>query len=218
VTTPTPPSPAVPPDPPMLGHARASAVADSLPDRGRLRACVVIVLTLALAGAGCGIAWTVVAPDIELVMTQVGPLPATELDAGRLVAMDSWYAVLGAIAGLVVGAVLATAFLRHGVVMVVALVVGAGVAALLALTVGSLLANGTPDWTAEPAAHVETAVAAPLRLHAYGCLLAWPIAVLAPVVPLAWLWWLDDDQPVTDNAVSLSTGPATGQQGPPALR
>jgi hypothetical protein len=217
VTTPPQPSPAVPPRHQALGRVHVPDVVASS-DRGRLRACLVIVLTLAVAGAGCGVAWAVAAPDIELIMTQLGPFPGSELDAGRIVAMDSWYAVLGSVTGLVVGAVLATVYLRHGVAMVVALVAGAGLAALLALTVGGLVANGTLDWAAEPAAPVDTAVAAPLRLHAYGCLLAWPIAVLAPVVPLAWLGWLDDDLPVADPATSLSTGPATGQQEPPALR
>ncbi|MEQ7007371.1 hypothetical protein ABN028_14435 [Actinopolymorpha sp. B17G11] len=218
MTTPTPPSPAIPPERSAFDDAHGHAAEESLPDRGRLRACMVIVLTLALAGVGCGIAWAVLAPDIELIMTQVGPLPASELDAGRLVAMDSWYAVLAGVIGLMLGAVLATFFLRQGVVMVVALIAGACLAAVLASAAGSLVANGTVVWTADPAATVDTTVAAPLRLHAYGYLFAWPIAVLAPVVPLAWLGWLDDDRPAGISATSLSTGRPTGQQEPPALR
>jgi hypothetical protein len=107
VTTPPQPSPAVPPRHQALGRVHVPDVVASS-DRGRLRACLVIVLTLAVAGAGCGVAWAVAAPDIELIMTQLGPFPGSELDAGRIVAMDSWYAVLGSVTGLVVGAVLAT--------------------------------------------------------------------------------------------------------------
>jgi hypothetical protein len=217
VTTPTPPGSAFPPERSALDDAQGHVADESVTDPRRGRACLVIVLTLALAGVGCGIAWALVTPDIELVMTQLGPVPASELDAGRLVAMDTWFALVGGVTGLVVGAVLTTVFLRQGVVLVLALIAGASLAAVLALAVGSLVANGTVIWTAGPVGAIDTTVAAPLRLHAYGYLLAWPIAALAPVVPLTWLGWLDD-HPVGASTTSLSTGRPTGQQEPPALR
>jgi hypothetical protein len=52
---------------------------------------------------------------------------------------------------------------------------------------GSLVANGGIVLAWNPAVAPDTAQPAPLTLHAYGCLLVWPIAVLAPVVPLAFL-------------------------------
>lgn len=154
---------------------------------------MLIVVALAVAGAAVGIAWAMVAPAVQVVVTTVGPVPVTEEAAGDLAAMDSWYALLSGGVGVLLSAVLATIFLRHGVAMVLALVVGGCVAAVVALVVGGLLANGAVvlDW--HPSQPPGAQLAAPLMLHARGYLLVWPIAVLAPVVPLAWFGWSDDE-------------------------
>ena len=151
-----------------------------------------IVVVLAVAGAAIGVAWAALAPTVQMAMTQLGPIPLTELDASNVVSMDSWYAVLGGGAGLVLGAILATMFLRQGVAMVVALVVGALLAAVLSYATGSLAANGEIVLFWRPDAPLDTILTAPLTLHAYGYLLVWPVAVLAPVVPLAWLGPADE--------------------------
>jgi MFS family permease len=174
-------------------------------------AAVVIVLVLAVAGIGVGLAWAAVAPPVSMAMTQVGPVPVSELDAGRVVAMDAWYAVLGGGAGLLLGAVLATVFLRHGAAMVVALAVGACLAAALAYVAGSLAANGELVLRWGPDVPPETMLSAPLTLHAYGFLLVWPVAVLAPVVPLAWLGAPDDRDGYGSMNVSR---PESGPSGP----
>jgi hypothetical protein len=181
-------------------------------------AVVVIVLVLGLAGVGIGLAWAALAPSVQMAMTQVGVVPISELDAGRVVAMDSWYAVLGGGAGLVLGAVLASVFLRHGVAMVIALLVGASLAAVLAYISGSLAANGEIVLRWQPDAQPDTLLSAPLMLHAYGFLLVWPLAVLAPVIPLAWLGAHDDrDEYGYDRADPVSSRPRPARPyGPPA--
>jgi MFS family permease len=156
---------------------------------GRRRAAVLIVALLVVAGGAAGLAWTALAPRVTMGMTVVGPVPVTEEAAGQLVGMDAWYALLGGAVGIVLGTVLATLFLRHGTAMVVSLVVGGCLAAVAALVVGSYVANGSLLLAWHPHAPPGTRLTAPLMLHARGYLLAWPIAVLAPVIPLAWLGW-----------------------------
>jgi len=177
-----PPTSATPPEQPA-GDPRGVSGGSST---GRRRAFVLIVVVLAIAGAVAGFVWARLVPDVEFVMTQIGPMPGSEIDAGELASMDSWYGVLGGGVGLVLGAVLATVFLRYGAVTVVALAVGGCLAAVAAFVVGSVVANGGVVLTWQPKAPLDTRLTSPLTLHAYGFLLVWPIAVLAPVVPVAW--------------------------------
>lgn len=184
-SSPTPPS--SPPDVPAQGTTgRGESIA-------RRRAFVVCVVVLALAGVVSGLVWPLLVPDVELRMTHVGPYPASEHDAGLLAAMDSWYAVLGGVAGVLLGAVLGTLYLRHGVVTVVALLVGGVVAALASFVIGELVANGAVILRWEPDLPVGASMQAPLMLRAYGFLLVWPVAVLAPLLPLAWFGWVDEE-------------------------
>jgi MFS family permease len=182
-------------------------------------AVAVILLVLAVGGVGVGLVWAAVAPSVDMAMTQIGPVPVSELDAGRIVAMDAWYAVLGGGAGLLLGAVLATVFLRHGAAMVVALAVGACLAAVLAYAAGSLAANGELVLRWAPDAAPETLLSSPLILHAYGFLFVWPVAVLASVVPLAWLGTPDDGDGyryVGGRRTESRPPPPIGREHPPA--
>jgi hypothetical protein len=158
----------------------------------RVRTFVVPVVVLILAGVVSGLVWPLLVPNVELRMTEVGPYPASEHDAGLLAAMDAWYAVLGGVAGVLLGAVLGTLYLRHGLITVLALLVGGVAAALASFVVGGLVANGAVVLRWEPDLPLGASVQAPLTLRAYGFLLVWPIATLAPLLPLAWLGWADD--------------------------
>lgn len=165
---------------------------DSVPGRGR--AFLVIVIVMVVAGVVVGLVWTRLNPHVAMTMTELGPFPNTELEAARQVSMDAWYAALGAVTGLLLGAVLATVYLRHGVLTVVALLVGAVLASVLAFVTGSLVANGAVVVGWHPQAAPGSPLTAPLNLHAYGVLLSWPIGALAPVVPLVWLGWSRDEE------------------------
>lgn len=155
----------------------------------RLKAVLVILGVFVLAGVGSGLVWPHLVPQVQMVMTDVGPFPLSEAEAGQLMAMDGTYAALAGILGLLLGTTLFMIFQRRGPAVVVAMAIGAGLAAALALTVGSYLAGGELVLAWQPHAEVGTELAAPLGLHAYGVMLIWPIAALAPIVPLVWLTW-----------------------------
>lgn len=154
-----------------------------------------VVSVFLVSGILVGLIWPHLVPDVEMVMTQVGPYPVTEADAGELMSMDAWYALLGGGAALLVGAVLGASYIRFGVVTVLALLAGACVAAVAALAVGSLSAGGEVLLAWEPKVPERTELTAPLMLHAYGVMLVWPVAALAPMIPLAWLGWEHDGNP-----------------------
>jgi hypothetical protein len=170
-------------------------------EQGGTRAALIIVGVLAVLGVVAGVVWQQLAPEVEMRMTDVGPYPVNELEAGQLMSMDGWYAALAGVIGLVAGSVLATVFLRHAGTMVIALVAGSCLAAVLAFAVGTVMGNGEIIVAWEPDAKLWSPLSAPLQLHAYGVALIWPIAALAPVVPLAWWAWpiaepeADGDEP-----------------------
>ncbi|GAA2757070.1 hypothetical protein [Actinopolymorpha rutila] len=168
---------------------------DRAPGAGRAFWVIAVVLVAAGAIAGLVWAWTAPSPHVAMTMTELGPFPNDEEEAARLVSMDGWYAALGAGTSLVLGTVLATLFLRHGLVTVAGLLVGSVLAALAAVVVGSLVANGSLIWSWDPHASPGTPLSAPLTLHAYGVLVSWPLAALAPVIPLVWLGSGRDGEP-----------------------
>jgi hypothetical protein len=159
------------------------------PEPSRLKAALVVVVVFVVAGVASGLAWPHLVPQVQMVMTDLGPFPVSEAEAGQLMAMDGTYAGLAGILGLLLGTTLFMIFQRRGPAIVGAIAVGAGLAAALALTVGSFSSAGELVLAWQPHAEVGTELAAPLGLHAYGVMLIWPIAAIAPIVPLVWLTW-----------------------------
>jgi hypothetical protein len=170
-------------------------------ERGGLRAFLIIVGVFAVLGIAAGVVWQQMAPQVEMRMTEIGPYPVSELEAGQLMSMDGWYAALAGCLGLIAGSVLATIFLKHAWTMVLSLLAGACLAAILAFTIGTVMGNGEIIVAWQPEAKLWAPLSAPLQLHAYGVALIWPIAALAPIVPLAWWAWpiaeQDADEPGT---------------------
>jgi hypothetical protein len=160
-----------------------------VPEPSRVKAVLVIVGVFVLAGVVSGLVWPHLVPQVQMVMTDLGPFPVDETEAGQLMVMDGTYAGLAGVLGLVLGTTLFMIFQRRGPAIVIALAVGAGLAAALALTVGSFSSGGELVLAWQPRAEVGTQLDAPLGLHAYGVMLIWPIASLAPIVPLVWLTW-----------------------------
>lgn len=158
------------------------------------RTVALVVGAFALAGVAAGVAWSRLAGrtgPVEMFMTQFGPYPSSEVDAGQLVAMDGWYAVVGAVGGLVLGAIFYGAFHRHGLWVVAALTVGGLLAAAVALAVGTFVANDDVVVAWQPDAEIGHALRAPLTLRAYGAMVVWPLAALLPVLVIGWL--VDDE-------------------------
>lgn len=184
------------------------------PEPSRLKAVLVILGAFVVAGVGSGLAWPHLVPQVQMVMTDIGPFPVSEAEAGQLMAMDGSYAALAGILGLLLGTTLFTIFQRRGPAVVVALAIGAGLAAALALTVGSYLSGGELVLAWQPHAEVGTQLNAPLGLHAYGVMLIWPIAALAPIVPLVWLTWRE--RWGAERAVHTSQD--SGEPAPPSVQ
>jgi cation transporter-like permease len=179
-------------------------------EQGGLRAVLIIVGVFAVLGIAAGVVWQQMAPQVEMQMTEIGPYPVNELEAGQLMSMDGWYAALAGCLGLIAGSVLATIFLRHAWVMVLGLLAGSVLAAVLAFTIGTVMGNGEIIVAWQPEAKLWSPLSAPLQLHAYGVALIWPIAALAPIVPLAWWAWPlaePDDETGTTAVATQSSYP-----------
>jgi hypothetical protein len=137
---------------------------------------VVAVVVLALAA---GAVWSLVAPDVHGQVTTSG-VTVRGAEARRQFGVDGWFAVTGAVAGLLVAT---AAFIRHRqrpVTVLVTLVLAGLAGSVLAWRFGVLLGPGpVADRTAGLAP--GTRIAIPLGLRAPAVLLAWPIASAAAV-------------------------------------
>lgn len=172
----------------------------------RRRAVFIVFAVFAGLGIVAGLLWPHLVTKVEMVMTEIGPYPLSEETAGQLMAMDAWFAALAAGAALVAGAILASFYLQYDTATVLALLGASTLAAVLALVVGSLSGSGELLLAWDPKVPVETRLTAPLMLHAYGVLLVWPIAALAPVLPLAWLGWTEGNPAGGVTVPSLEQG------------
>lgn len=160
-----------------------------MPDDGaqRRRAVLVTLAAFVLAGVVAGLVWPHLVPHPRMVATDQGPVPLTELDAGRLIAMDGWYAVLAAGLGALGGIGLFTAFRRHGPWVVGAVAAGSVLAAAVMLVVGTYVGSGEVILAWAPDATAGTRLRAPVSVRAYGVVAVWPLAALIPVLVLSWL-------------------------------
>ena len=145
------------------------------PLRAELRAGLLVVLGCAVAGVVLGVVWRLVVPLAEMEKTATGVLPVG--GAETEVAADGWFAVCAALAG-VLAAVAAALLLRSGRLgALVGLAAGGLLGALVAWRVGLLLSP--PELAASAKeARVGDTFEGPLRMSAYGVLLAWPTAAV----------------------------------------
>ncbi len=145
------------------------------PLRAELRAGLLVVLGCAVAGVVVGVVWRLVVPLAVLEKNATGVVQVG--GAETEVAADGWFAVCAALAG-VVAAVAAALLLRSGRLgAVVGLAAGGLLGAVVAWRVGLLLSP--PELAASAkAARVDDTFEGPLRMSAYGVLLAWPTAAV----------------------------------------
>jgi hypothetical protein len=103
---------------------------------GSMTAALAVAVLVALAGAGIGWLWAELAPRIAVIKAEQGFLYA-DSEPEQAVAGDGWFAILGAVAGLLF-AVLAWYLLRRyrGPAILVGLTLGSLVGAVLAWWVG----------------------------------------------------------------------------------
>lgn len=125
---------------------------------------VAVAVVIALAGAGLGWLWAEVAPRLQVIKAEGGAFLYAESEPEQPIAGDGWFAIIGAVTGIVF-ALLVWFLLRRyrGVPMLVALVVGSLAAAVLASWVGYHLGDAQ-FVRADQAAAVGDTLSGPLRL------------------------------------------------------
>ena len=118
--------------------ARDDAHRDTV--RGWLRTGAVagvVAVVVAALGAPIGWLWAAIAPEVEMVKTQIGPYPIEPAPEGY-VADDGWFVLLGASAGVLFGVLAWYLLRRHrGPLILVALVAGSIGGSVLAAWLGN---------------------------------------------------------------------------------
>jgi hypothetical protein len=100
------------------------------------------VLALALTGLPLGLGWWLLAPRADFRVTVDGPVVIGSPPAELLVADDAVFVLIVAVAGLLMGAGAWFMRRRRGVATMVALPLGAALAAAVAWQLGELLGSG----------------------------------------------------------------------------
>lgn len=146
-------------------------------NRGRRRWWLLPGVAVVL-GAAAGMVWQAVTPRPAFLITLVGPFPATEAMARRVVALDVWFAVAAAVCGLLVGALGFVLARRLAGWAGLLLAGSAALAELVELLVGQFVANGRVWWSWAPVAGDNHRVTGPLVLNAWGFTVVGPLVAL----------------------------------------
>jgi hypothetical protein len=148
--------------------------------RADLRVSAQLTSALALCGLPVGLLWEALAPRADFRVTADGPVPVGDPSVELSVAIDSVLVLLLVGLGVLSGALAWRLRRGRGVAVVLALAVGAALAALVAWQLGELLGAGPTEADLE---RVGAVVTTPVRLSALAALSAAPFsAVLAYVV------------------------------------
>lgn len=173
--------------PPTAGTGTSAAAARwrGWPEvRADLRSSVGLVLVLGVAGIPAGLLWWLLAPRADFSVTEDGPvvigMPSDEL----LVADDSVFVLVLAGVGLLMGAAAWFLRRRRGVATMIALPLGALLAAAVAWQLGEMLGAGP---TAAELEEVGARVTTPLTLGSLPALAVAPFtAILAHVIAVVY--------------------------------
>jgi hypothetical protein len=163
-----------------------------------LREAAVTTVAVALAGVLLGVLWWWLAPHVPLVGDVVNKrweVYLADSEGEQSVGVDGTFTLLGLAFGLVSGLVVFLLRRRGGVPLVVALTVGGLLGSLLAWRIGIWL--GPAQDVIAHAKDVGRGVtfSAPLKLGAYGALLAWSVTALAVHLGLTGLFGPRDPEP-----------------------
>lgn len=132
---------------------------------------------LLLLGLLAGVVWSLVVTPAEYTKLAGGGAMADD-QLGRQFAADGWYAVIAAVTGGAVGAVLTGWRSRDPLLTSGLLVLGAALAAVAMAGLGHVLGPGDPR-AALAAAKVGARVPERLDVDAFMVYLSWPVGVLA---------------------------------------
>jgi len=135
---------------------------------------VVTVLAFAVAGAGCGVLWEKVWNPAQGVVYKHAWYPIS-WDRAQPAQFSgaAWYAVIGIVAGLVLGLAASRWLAAAELATLASVVVGGVVAAVLMRTVGLHLSPSDPNAIAKHA-HNGLRLPSELRLGSWGLLVAFP--------------------------------------------
>ena len=186
--------------PPATAHPDDLSMGSSQRRAGRGRIGLLVVAAVVL-GMSAGLLWPWLAPRQTFLVTVVGPFPASEQSASRVVSADAWFAVMTSAAGVLMGVLAALARNRRAPLLLLGAVGGSVLQAAVMFVVGQLVAN-----------HRLVFVWAPVggeNLPQRGLLVlqAWPVLALGPLFAVV----------VVLVAVALSPPPAPAdrEDGPP---
>jgi imidazolonepropionase-like amidohydrolase len=165
--------------PPAEGAASARGMLAGY--RRDLSAAMIVLLASLPLGALMGLVWERVAPKAHW-MVQGGGAVLSEVEQSDFVAADGWFAVLGAVAGLLCGTIAFVLFRGRTRTLPIGLAAGGILGSLVAWRLGQALGPG-PIGSHRGAPDGST-FDGPLDLRAEGVLLSWPIAALLAVLVL----------------------------------
>jgi hypothetical protein len=170
-------------------------------DRDDRRLLVVLTGTALVLGVAGGLLWPWLAPRQTFLITVAGPFPESELSAGRVVSADAWFAVMSAVAGLLLGLLAALSKSRRAPTVVVGAVSGSMFEVAVMFVVGQVVANHRLVLRWAPVGGENLPQRGLLVLQ------AWPVLALGPLLAVV----------VTLVAVALSSPPepAGAVGGPP---
>ncbi|RCG22157.1 hypothetical protein DTL70_16530 [Streptomyces diacarni] len=143
--------------------------------RRELREAAVCAVAVAVVGIAMGLLWLWLAPRVPLYNNGEVVL-FKDPEGEQAIGAEGVFALLGLAFGAVSGLVLFAVRRRGGVGLVVGLALGGLLGSVLAWRVGVWFGPETDLPAAARAAGKGATFDAPLELHAYGMLLAWPVA------------------------------------------
>ncbi|MFF3463090.1 AAA family ATPase [Streptomyces sp. NPDC001984] len=166
-----------------------------------VREAAVITAAVALGGVLLGLLWVWLAPHVPLVGDQVDKgwvVYLKDTEGEQAIGVDGTFALLALAFGAVSAAVVFLLRRRGGVPLVVGLGLGGLLGSLLAWRLGVWL--GPPQDVIAHAKSVGKGVtfSAPLKLGAWGALLAWPLGALLVHLGLTALFGPRDPEPYGD--------------------
>jgi len=161
--------------PTVESPARPSSDGLGLRPRWSVPAAFVAVVVV---GVVVGVIWSRLAPQLQYLITVVGPFPVTEATAGRGADADAWFAILSVAVGLTAGCATLVA-LRASSRWRSPLALALTAAGLFVMfVVGQLLVNSRLVWSWNPVAGDNHEVTGPLVVQ------AWGIVTIAPILAL----------------------------------
>jgi hypothetical protein len=157
-----------------------------------VRAVAVTVAVFLVAGAVAGLIWQQLAPVAQYKVDDQGA-SLDEEQMTKVFGPDGTFASIGFIAAVVVGGALFWWLRERGPWAVVTVVLGSAIGSGAAWGLGMVIGHDALDPRLD-AAKPGDLIAAPLELHAWTALAAWPIGAALVAALLAALNWRRDQE------------------------